>query len=53
MSWPEINKNPGATATTVHHESIIQIRVFSVSGFKISYPSQIPKPDKKKNQPSP
>lgn len=23
MSWPEINKNPGATATTVHNKSII------------------------------
>lgn len=48
MSWPEVNKNPGATATTVHHKSVIQIWVFGVGGFKVSYPSQIPKTDKQK-----
>lgn len=46
MSWPEVNKNPGATATAVHHKSIIQIWVFGVGSFKVSYPSQIPKTDK-------
>lgn len=46
VSWPEVNKNPGATAATVHHKSIIQIWVFDIGGFKVSYPSQIPKMDK-------
>lgn len=23
MSWPEVNKNPGATAATVHNKAVI------------------------------
>lgn len=48
MSRPKINKNPGATAATVHNESVIQIWVFGVSSFKIPYSSKVPKPGRRK-----
>lgn len=49
MSWPEINKNPGATAATVHNKSVIQSWVCSVSRFKLPDSCQIPTPGGKRN----
>lgn len=46
MPGPEVNKNPGAAAATVHNESITQIWVFCVGSFEVSYPGQILKKEK-------
>lgn len=42
VSWPVVHKNPGSTATTVHHDAIVQSGITGVRGFCISNLRKIP-----------
>lgn len=49
VTGPAVDKYPGATAATVHHQTIVQVGVARIRHIHISDPRQVPFEEQKLN----
>jgi len=50
VAGPAVNKHPGATAPTVHHQAVVQVGVAGVRGLNVRGSRQVSSEDKTKTK---